>query len=142
MPGNEAGALSLTQDTGKITLRKWKSERKRRNTENKADIYSRSLDPEKSKGEVQVQETLNRQTQEDSISQSANSDTEMAGPLVDLEAVGKKEARVEVSGSSECKHLVIQVTHFLWSRSSPVSFIPFPFDREPPLSTAPHFETS
>ena len=142
MPVNEVGALGLGQDTDKITLRKWKSECKWRNAEKKADIYNRSLDSEKSKRKVQVQETLSRQTQEDTISQSANGDTERAVPLVDLEAVGKDEAREEVSGSSESTHLIVQVTHFLWNWSSSVSFIAFPFDNELPLCTAPHFETS
>lgn len=62
-----------------------------------------------------MQETLNRQTQEDTVSQSANSDTERAVPLVDLEAVGKNEVREEVSGSLESTHLIILVTHFLWN---------------------------
>ena len=115
MPVNEVGALGLGQDTDKITLRKWKSECKWRNAEKQAAIYNRSLDSEKSKREVQVQETLSRQTQEDVISQSASGDTERAVPLVDLEAVGKDEAREEGSGSSESTHLIIQVTHFLWN---------------------------
>lgn len=56
-----------------------------------------------------------RQSWEVITSYRANSDTEREAPLGDLVAMGKNEAGGEISRSLEPKHLIIQVTHFLWN---------------------------